>query len=100
MSYIDRGASLRLAESVPPTFDSRDMAHEFLGTSLRRWIEYLVAILIGNAIYYFSLAPHLPASLRHEGFHVDWGVLVDFVVCVAVYGLLRLGVKIHRKQEV
>lgn len=67
------------------------MAHPFLGVTLRRWVEYLVAILIGNAIYYFSLVPHLPDTLRHQGFQIDWGMAVDFVVCVGVYGLIRLG---------
>jgi len=67
------------------------MAHQFLGVTPRRWLEYLVAILIGNAIYYFSLVPHLPDSLRHQGFRTDWGAGIDFVVCVAVYGLIRLG---------
>ena len=67
------------------------MAQRFLGVTLRRWLEYFVAILIGNAIYYFSLVPHLPDRLRHQGFQVDWGMALDFIVCVAVYGLIRLG---------
>lgn len=71
------------------------MASNFLGTPLRRWIEYLVAILLGNAIYYFSLVPHLPSVLRHQGFLLDWGSLVDFVVCLGVYGLIRLGGKMR-----
>jgi hypothetical protein len=66
------------------------MPRKFLGTTLRRWLEYLIAILIGNAIYYFSLVPHLPEPLRHQGFHVDLGMLVDFVICVGVYGLMRV----------
>jgi hypothetical protein len=67
------------------------MAQQFLGVSPRRWLEYLVAILLGNAIYYYSLMPHLPQTLRHEGFHTDWGAAVDFAVCVGVYGLIRIG---------
>jgi hypothetical protein len=67
------------------------MADQFLGATPRRWLEYLVAILIGNAIYYFSLVPHLPDFLRHQGFRTDWGAGIDFLVCVAVYGLIRLG---------
>jgi hypothetical protein len=59
--------------------------------TLRRWLEYLAAILLGNAIYYFSLVPHLPEALRHQGFQIDWGMLLNFAVCVAVYGLIRLG---------
>jgi len=67
------------------------MTRPFLGVTPRRWLEYLIAILIGNAIYFFSLAPHLPAALRHKTFQIDPGVAVDFAVCVAVYGLIRLG---------
>lgn len=66
------------------------MPRKFLGTTLKRWFEYLVAILIGNAIYYFSLVPHLPEQLQHQGFHIDLGMLVDFVICVCVYGLMRV----------
>jgi len=66
------------------------MARPFLGVTPRRWIEYLIAILLGNAIYYFSLVPHLPGPLRHQGFAMDWGSLVDFIVCAGVYGLIRV----------
>ncbi len=66
-------------------------ARQFLGATPRRWFEYLIAIILGNAIYAFSLSPHLPAVLRHPGTTLDWGVLVNFVVCAAVYGLIRLG---------
>jgi hypothetical protein len=70
------------------------MERPILGTTPRRWLEYLAAILLGNLIYFFSLVPHLPPALRHEGFRADWGMLVDFLVCVAVYGLIRLGAKL------
>jgi hypothetical protein len=72
------------------------MAKQYLGATPRRWVEYLAAILIGNAIYYFSLLPHLPAPLRHQGPQVDWGMGVDFLVCVGVYGLIRLGSRMYR----
>jgi len=62
--------------------------------SARRWIEYLAAILLGNAIYYMSLSPHLPARLQHELFKIDPGMLIDFAVCVGVYWLIRLGEKV------
>src|ERR1700722_12661307 len=48
----------------------------FLGVTAIRWLEYLLAILTGNAIYYLSLAPHLPDVFRHQGFQMDGGVLV------------------------
>jgi hypothetical protein len=67
------------------------MARPFLGVTPRRWLEYFIAIILGNAIYYFSLTPHLPGLLRHQGFAMDWGSLLDFFVCVGVYGLIRVG---------
>lgn len=60
------------------------------GMNVRRWLEYLVAILVGNAIYFLSLMPHLPANLRHQAFRIDAGMLLDFLVCVGVYGLIRV----------
>lgn len=72
-------------------------ARQFLGVTPIRWLEYLIAILIGNAIYYLSLAPHLPQALRHQGFEIDGGVIVDFLVCVAVYWLIRLGIRLNEE---
>jgi hypothetical protein len=59
--------------------------------NVRRWLEYLAAILLGNAIYFLSFLPHLPVSVQHQAFRVDWGLGLDFLICVVVYGLLRLG---------
>ena len=67
------------------------MPNTFLGVTPRRWLEYLAAVLLGNAIYYFSLFPHLPPSFRHQGFSWDWGSLLDLLVCAGVYGLIYLG---------
>ena len=55
----------------------------------RRWAEYLVAILIGNIVYLF-LEPQLPEVMRQRLFRVDAGLAIDFVICVGVYGLVRL----------
>lgn len=71
-------------------------ARQFLGATPRRWLEYLIAILLGNAIYFFSLTPHLPMSLRHTIPATDVGTFVDFLVCVSVYGMIRLGTRLHR----
>lgn len=75
------------------------MSRTFLGTSLRRWIEYLIAILLGNAIYYFSLQPHLPPVWRHPGAKIDPGLFLDFMVCVGVFGLIRLGAYVQRERR-
>ena len=69
---------------------------QFLGTGLRRWMEYLAAILIGNAIYFLSLFAHLPAVFRHQTRKIDLGMALDFVICVVVYSLIRLGERVSR----
>ena len=49
----------------------------------------LVAVLMGNAIY-FSTQQFLPARAQHQLYQIDWGLAVDFWICLACYGLLRL----------
>lgn len=63
----------------------------------RRWIEYLVAILAGNGIYFAVLHPSLPLSLQHQPFRFDPGLLIDFTCCVLVYGAIRLGSRHARR---
>jgi hypothetical protein len=55
----------------------------------RRWAEYLVAVLAGNVAYLF-IEPQLPAAMRHRMFRVDLGLAIDFLMCVALYALVRL----------
>jgi hypothetical protein len=56
----------------------------------RRWIEYLAAILAGNAIYFLVLFPGLPPALQHRPFVFDVGLALDFLLCVTVYGVIRM----------
>ena len=63
----------------------------------RRWIEYLVAILLGNGLYFLLLFPTLPRLLQHQPFRFDAGLALDFLLCVLVYGAIRLGV-IHARR--
>jgi hypothetical protein len=67
------------------------MPQKFFPISARRWLEYIAAILIGNAIFYFSITPHLPESLRHHGMKTDLGSAIDLAVCAAVFGLFWIG---------
>jgi len=57
------------------------------GPIVRRWADYLVAILTGNIIFLF-IEPQLPSVLRHRIFRIDLGLVVDFLICVVVYGLV------------
>ncbi len=60
------------------------------GVSLmRRWAEYLVAVLAGN-IAYMYMEPGLPTFLRHRVFRIDLGLGIDFLICVALYFVVRL----------
>jgi hypothetical protein len=60
-------------------------------TRLNLWANFwwsLIAVLIGNAIYFLLVSPHMPEAVRHHRFAIDLGLAVDFWVCLAVYGLL------------
>ena len=63
-----------------------------------KWIKFLIAILLGNALY-FALSPHLPAAAQHQAWAVDLGTVVDFWFCLLVYGLLELGAFFHRSNN-
>ncbi len=56
----------------------------------RRLIKQLIAIVAGNLLYFFVLMPHLPPAGRHRPDRIDLGLLVDFWVCVVLYGLIEL----------
>ncbi len=57
---------------------------------LRRLLKQLIAIVVGNLLYFFLLTPHLPPAGRHHPDRLDLGLLVDFWVCVVMYGLIEL----------
>ena len=63
---------------------------------LSKWLRYLVAILLGNGLY-FSLTPHLPPMAQHKPYHVDLGLLIDFWLCVLIYGALESASFLHRR---
>jgi uncharacterized membrane protein (DUF2068 family) len=58
-------------------------------STARRWAEYLLAVLGGNIIY-LAIEPQLPTLFRHRMFQVDLGLALDFLICVFLYGLIRL----------
>ena len=46
----------------------------------RNFIESLIAVLCGNALYFLAL-PGLPEVIRHTPRALDFGLLVDFSLC-------------------
>jgi hypothetical protein len=55
----------------------------------RRFWQFLIAVLAGNAIY-FSTERYLPPRAQHNTYQIDWGLAVDFWICLVCYGLVRL----------
>jgi len=62
------------------------------GTTMSNFLDALVAVLAGNAIY-FLLMPHMPLAMRHSLFREDFGLLIDFLICTIIF----VGVKLIRR---
>ncbi len=56
----------------------------------RNFAKSLIAVLAGNAIYFLLLMPVLPAAARHGRDRLDLGLLIDFWICLAVYGVVEI----------
>lgn len=57
--------------------------------SWQRFLIALAAVVLGNIIY-FLLLRVLPQNARHTPFRLDWGLLLDFWICMVVFNLLLL----------
>jgi len=64
----------------------------------RRILKQFAAVLIGNLLYFFVLIPHLPPAARHTPYQLDWGLLVDLWVCLVIYGLIELLLRLWRRR--
>lgn len=51
-------------------------------------LQALLAIILGNIVY-FLLLPSLPPAARHHRFQFDLGTIIDFWFCLVFYGLIR-----------
>ena len=58
--------------------------------AVKNFLDALFAVLAGNAIY-FLLMPHLPSEARHSLFKEDWGLLIDFLICLAIFVTVKIG---------
>jgi hypothetical protein len=57
---------------------------------LRLLLKQTIAVVVGNLLYFFLLMPHLPAAGQHRPDRLDLGLIVDFWICVAMYGIVEL----------
>jgi hypothetical protein len=57
----------------------------------RNFFISLAAVVVGNAIY-FLIMPHLPPAAQHRSLRLlpDLGLLIDFWICLVLYGLIAL----------
>jgi hypothetical protein len=58
--------------------------------TVRNFLDALFAVMAGNAIY-FVLMPHLPIVARHSLNKEDWGLLIDFFICLAIWVAVKIG---------
>jgi hypothetical protein len=63
--------------------------------SWRRFFVALTAVVLGNIVY-LLLTPVLPQNARHTAFHLDWGLVLDFWICVVIFNLLQLFGRLKR----
>ena len=63
-----------------------------------RLLKYLVAIVLGNVLYFFVVLPHVPPVGRHQPFRLDLGLVIDFWCCVACWGLIEMAARRRRRK--
>jgi hypothetical protein len=56
----------------------------------------VTAVLGGNLLYFGVLYPYLPPAARHRPSRLDWGLVVDFWICLALFGLLTFSFRRKR----
>lgn len=64
---------------------------------MSRFWRALIAVLAGNAVYFLVLYRRLPPGARHQPNQLDWGLVVDFWVCLVCWGLLEMILRRLRK---
>lgn len=57
---------------------------------LRNFLQALIAVVAGNAVYFLVLWPYLPQRVRHGIGRFDLGLLVDFWVCTLIFAAVKL----------
>jgi ABC-type uncharacterized transport system permease subunit len=63
------------------------------------FIKSLVAVVAGNAIYFLLIMPLLPPAGRHGIARIDLGLVIDFWVCLVVFGVIEVVVRKRRAGE-
>jgi hypothetical protein len=56
--------------------------------TMTNFAQALAAVVLGNAVYFLVL-PHLPSSAYHAPLRIDGGLVVDFLLCAAVFWVIK-----------
>ena len=62
----------------------------------RNFLKSLASVLLGNALY-FLLMPKLPLRAQHQYNRLDLGLIIDFWICVVIYGLISTVAFLRRR---
>jgi ABC-type uncharacterized transport system permease subunit len=65
---------------------------------LTRLLKQAAAVVLGCLLYFFVLMPHLPLAAQHQPFRLDWGLLVIVWLCLVIYGLVELALRLRSKR--
>lgn len=53
-------------------------------------LKSFVAVVLGNAIYFLLVYPHVSAGWRHQPrAGIDAGLALDFAICLVIYLVVR-----------
>jgi hypothetical protein len=85
-SILSDGSRQQASEEVelPNTVTNNKTKSKSKTRTWQNFLDALLAVLAGNAVYYL-LMPHLPQAARHRLFQEDWGLLLDFAICTAIF---------------
>lgn len=59
----------------------------------------LIAVVVGNLLYFFVFYRMMPTVARHTPFKLDLGLLVDVWFCLVIYGIVELIIRLRRKSS-
>jgi uncharacterized membrane protein len=66
--------------------------------SFGKFIKIVLAVIGGNALYY-SFEDRLPDIFHHKIFSWDWGLLLDFWLCVFLWVILDFLSRFRRRNK-
>jgi len=66
--------------------------------AVTNFVHALAAVLLGNGLY-LLLWRYLPARARHVPFRFDLGIVVDFWLCLVVFGAIKTVAGLHASRR-